>query len=93
MATYKVGYFVGSLSSTSINRLLALAGMGQTATASNIASGDAASTNVANLLRDRGDARASGIVGAANTLGNAAGQAGGMYYGRRYGYPNYYGGP
>lgn len=72
-----------------LNRRLALAGLGQTAASNTVASGDNSAATIAQLLGQRGDARGSGIAGAANILGNAAGQYGGMYYQRNR--PSYYG--
>lgn len=54
-----------------INRLLALANGTQAATSQLTSGAMASGTNVANLLQTGGQARASGILGAANSIGGA----------------------
>lgn len=54
-----------------VNRLLAMAGLGQTATNTAATVGANTSGNVSNYLQSAGDARASGIMGAANSVTNA----------------------
>lgn len=57
------------------NRNATLAGLGQTATNTGVASGQNTANNVANNLTGAGNARASGYVGAFNSLGGALGNA------------------
>jgi hypothetical protein len=59
-----------------VNRLAALAGIGQSATQSGAQLGAQMSGNVSNLLAGQGDARASGIVGQTNAWGGAINQLG-----------------
>jgi len=75
-----------------VNRLLAAAGMGQTATNATVSAGNDSTSAIGQLLRGAGDTRASVISGVGNEFANAFDTAGGRYAaGRRY--PNYYGGP
>jgi hypothetical protein len=74
-----------------VNRLLAAAGMGQTATNATVSAGNDSTSAIGQLLRSAGDTRASVISGVGNEFANAFDTAGGRYAaGRRY--PNYYGG-
>lgn len=60
--------FAGGEFGNAYNRLLALAGMGQTATANTGQLGATAATNIANNQTSAGAANASGYVGAANAI-------------------------
>lgn len=53
------------------NRQAGLAGIGQNATAATSAAGQNAANNISNNLMAAGDARASGIMGAANSWSNS----------------------
>lgn len=77
------------------NRRAGLAGLGQTATGQSGLAGLRTADNVGNALMAGGDARASGILGQANTINNSLGSilnaylyrsggggGGGSYYGR-----------
>lgn len=55
-----------------MNRLAGAAGIGQNATNQGAASGSAYGGNIGNAYMAQGDARASGYMGVANTLNNAA---------------------
>lgn len=74
-----------------VNRQLALAGMGQTATTQ---AGNAAmttGTNISNLLMNQGNARASGIIGQTNAITggiNDLASLYGMYRGGYFGQPS-----
>lgn len=83
------------------NRLASLAGIGQTAVgqtqqagtsaAGAISSiGQNAATNIGNSLQNAAAARASGYVGAANLIGNAAGQLSNIYQQQQYNQGQYY---
>jgi hypothetical protein len=63
-----------------VNRLAALAGIGQSATQTGAQLGAQMSGNVSNLLAAQGDARASGVAGSANAWGNALGTIGSLGY-------------
>jgi hypothetical protein len=63
-----------------VNRLAALAGIGQSATQTGAQLGAQMSGNVSNLLAAQGDARASGIAGSANAWGSALGTIGSLGY-------------
>lgn len=52
------------------NRMAALAGVGQAATNQASSAAGQAGANISNLLSQQGQARASGIMGSANSLGN-----------------------
>jgi hypothetical protein len=54
-----------------VNRLLAMAGLGQTATNTAVSTGANYANNAAGIQQNIGDARASGVMGAANSIGNA----------------------
>ena len=54
-----------------VNRLLSLAGLGQTATTQTIGAGAAYANNAGGLLQAQGDARASGVLGQANSVSGA----------------------
>lgn len=64
------------------NRQAALAGIGQTATTTNANAAMTTGTNISNALTAGANARASGIQGGYDALGNALGDVG-YYYGRR----------
>jgi len=66
-----------------LNRLAALAGLGQTATGASAASGQQAAQNMSGLVSSQGDATAGARLLGGNTWGNAA-NAIGAYY-QRYG--------
>ncbi len=84
--------FASNLASTEygnfFNRLAAVAGIGQSAT--NTASQAASSTgsNISSLLTQRGDARASGIMGVGNSITNAVNSGLNSYMLYRGGYFN-----
>lgn len=54
-----------------VNRLLAMAGLGQTATNTAVNTGANYANNASGIQQNIGDARASGVMGAANSIGNA----------------------
>lgn len=62
------------------NELAGLSGTGQSAAMGGAQIGSGLSTSIADLLGSGGAARAAGIVGGANALGNAFTNAGNMYY-------------
>ena len=68
--------------SAHLNRLAALAGLGQTATNSMNATSQATGNNLSNLAQSAGNARASTYMGLANTANNALSQ---YMYGRGMG--------
>lgn len=55
-----------------VNRLMQMAGLGSAATTTGVQAGQGISSNIADLLAAQGDARASGIMGVSNAVGNAA---------------------
>jgi hypothetical protein len=61
------------------NRLAALAGVGQTSAANMGANALTTGQGIANSYTNAGNARASGILGVANTLGNTMNNAAWMY--------------
>jgi hypothetical protein len=61
------------------NRLMAMAGMGQAATQQTGNAFQNYGNNASNLLQSQGDARASGILGTANSIGNAIGGGLGLW--------------
>jgi hypothetical protein len=61
------------------NRLAALAGVGQTSAANMGANALTTGQGIANAYTNAGNARASGILGVANTLGNTMNNAAWMY--------------
>lgn len=63
LASQEYGNFIGGLQS--------LAGVGQSATNANAQMGAQTASNIGNLQMAGGEARASGILGQANSLGNA----------------------
>jgi hypothetical protein len=67
-----------------VNRLLAMAGLGQTATTQSGVAGQAYANNAGNLLQDQADSRASGILGGVNSAVSAGQNAGSLYLLQRY---------
>jgi len=57
-----------------LNRLAALAGLGQTATGASAAAGQAGTNAMTSLITNQGDARAAGQMAQANIWGNAGNQ-------------------
>jgi hypothetical protein len=56
-----------------VNRLLAMAGMGQASTTTAVGAGANSANNISGYQQARGDANASGIMGAANSITGAIG--------------------
>lgn len=63
----------------SLNRLAALAGIGQTATGASAAAGTAAAGNISNLTTAQGNATAGAQVAQGNIWGNTANQIAALY--------------
>jgi hypothetical protein len=51
-----------------VNRLMAMAGLGQTATSGAVAAGTNTANNISGSYQDAANTRASGIIGATNTI-------------------------
>ena len=62
-----------------LNRLAALAGIGQTATAGSAAAGAAASGNISGIIQSQGDAAAAGGLARGNIWGNAMNELASIY--------------
>ena len=62
-----------------LNRLAALAGIGQTATNASAAAGTAAATNASNLITAQGNASAGAMVAQGNTWANTGNQLAALY--------------
>ena len=70
-----------------LNRLAALAGLGQTATGASAASGQNAANNISGLISSQGDAAAGARMYTGNTWGNTANSIAALY--QRRSMPNY----
>ena len=73
---------------TRFNRLGSLAGIGQTATNTGVASGSNSTNNIADLTLDQANARAAGRIGEANAYVNGAESLANLYRNRKYGGSN-----
>jgi hypothetical protein len=62
-----------------VNRQLAMAGLGQTATSQGVSSANYTGGNIANLLGQQGNARASGIVDQSNALTGGVNDLAGLW--------------
>ena len=62
--------YAGTKFGEEFNRLMAMAGMGQTATNSAVNVGQNYANNAGNAYQNIADSRASGVMGQANTIGN-----------------------
>ncbi len=62
-----------------LNRLAAIAGIGQTATSGSAAAGQSASSNISNALQSQGNATAASQLAQGNIWGNAANQIAALY--------------
>jgi hypothetical protein len=67
-----------------VNRLLAMAGLGQTATTQGGVAGQSYANNAGNLLQDQADSRASGILGGVNSAVSAGQNMASLYMLQRY---------
>ena len=65
--------YAGTKFGEEFNRLLAMAGMGQTATSQGVNLAQNYGVNAGNLMQNQANSRASGVMGAANTWASGAG--------------------
>lgn len=72
------GRFYGDQDRT-VNRLLAMAGMGQTATNNTSATGQASAQNIGNIMTGAGNARGAAAIAQGNAFGNALNTIGGWW--------------
>lgn len=71
-----------------LNRLAALAGVGQTATGASAAAGQQSANAISSLISSGGDARAASQLAQGSIWGNAGNQIAALFYPRSTGYPN-----